>query len=728
MVSEEEKAQSGPALTNGETSSVIPEMFAMIAMLKKITNNEKYAQERHIIYTDSAQTLQLALGLNSWHHGQEGHDIVETLREMVEIAEQKLDITIKWCKGHNGNVGNEIADKAATSQVKHMKKTISDDMQRASQMQPTERKHDTPKETETAEQKAKRQRIIQVEDEMENEQEWAEMDCNSREVLAYLYAKMGGRQIGKDALADKVWALGILLPHMADDRAKLMLESAVAAIRQGCGKYDAIQKTDIAQVAKWILKNEEEATARVQQRRAKEEEKVRQATTKATEPANQNHKDERTEFWQKWSAKKMVKKKIYPISLCAGGGNPELALMRAVRRLRKYGYDLDISPGERYETDQEANAVARTLLKGTVFEGAIEMGSIVNFPARAKRLKAKEDTIILVLGGTPCTKLIGLVKRWDANARVGPHMDPSNLMFLAHEGIQTIQKENEGRVMVVMEQVIPAFQHWEDEIKARMGSAKRASTNKYRGQATRDRLFMKSHYNAELEEWEGPFEEEGEITNTKGNGFFWQTNEQWQRWPHSYSCMENKPPTMKAYYPVLVMRQGNKGDYDAPVEWERVFLNKMRIHDARSDGLYAGAEEVMTWMGLTQHEIRQIQDDHRCEKRIDRLQGLPESYWNNKPNGPTQNDYTLCGGKRFCVPCANILRVMGNAWNIKTATDEIMKVIISMQNGDRAFDYKKVLVHKCGIKCPLIETVYDARKKEELRNQKRSQAEKYIEV
>ena len=62
-----------------------------------------------------------------------------------------------------------------------------------------------------------------------------------------------------------------------------------------------------------------------------------------------------------------------------------------------------------------------------------------------------------------------------------------------------------------------------------------------------------------------------------------------------------------------------------------------------------------------------------------------------------------------------------------------MKVIISMQNGDRAFDYKKVLVHKCGIKCPLIETVYEARKKEELqkknkKKRKRSQAEKYIEV
>jgi hypothetical protein len=52
-----------------------------------------------------------------------------------------------------------------------------------------------------------------------------------------------------------------------------------------------------------------------------------------------------------------------------------------------------------------------------------------------------------------------------------------------------------------------------------------------------------------------------------------------------------------------------------------------------------------------------------------------------------------------------------------------MKVIISMQNGDRAFDYKKVLVHKCGIKCPLIETAYEARKKEELKTKKKKKTQ-----
>ena len=36
MVTEDEFAQSGPALINGRNCSVIPEMFAMMAMKKKI--------------------------------------------------------------------------------------------------------------------------------------------------------------------------------------------------------------------------------------------------------------------------------------------------------------------------------------------------------------------------------------------------------------------------------------------------------------------------------------------------------------------------------------------------------------------------------------------------------------------------------------------------------------------------------------------------------------------
>ena len=222
---------------------------------------------------------------------------------------------------------------------------------------------------------------------------------------------------------------------------------------------------------------------------------------------------------------------------------------------------------------------------------------------------------------------------------------------------------------------------------------------------------MRSHMNEELEEWEQPVEREGEITPEKRNGFQWRSQNEWKSWPHRNNYMEQKPPTMKAYYPTLVMRNGNKGDFDALAEWEKTFLNKMRVHDSRGEGFYAGAQEVMTWMGLYEADIQKIRIEHPCEGRIDRLQGLSEESWKNTMHGPTQEDYTLCGRKRFCTSCTNILKIMGNAWNVKTATDEIIKLLIATMKGEKPFDYQKMIKHKCRDKCPHIETVQQARKK-----------------
>ena len=76
---------------------------------------------------------------------------------------------------------------------------------------------------------------------------------------------------------------------------------------------------------------------------------------------------------------------------------------------------------------------------------AEEMGDIARWPKSAAALRAKPGTWFFISGGTPCTKLTGLVKKWDVRARVGPHMEPSNLLYLAHEGIQNLQKITKGK-------------------------------------------------------------------------------------------------------------------------------------------------------------------------------------------------------------------------------------------------------------------------------------------
>ena len=99
---------------------------------------------------------------------------------------------------------------------------------------------------------------------------------------------MGGFDIGKDNLADKIWALGFALPHMADDRARQMLENAVAAIRKGCGKHDFVQRADIKQISQWIKQNEEDANRRIREMKEKEQKALQQARKKEEENQKQD--------------------------------------------------------------------------------------------------------------------------------------------------------------------------------------------------------------------------------------------------------------------------------------------------------------------------------------------------------------------------------------------------------------------------------------------------------
>ena len=211
--------------------------------------------------------------------------------------------------------------------------------------------------------------------------------------------------------------------------------------------------------------------------------------------------------------------------------------------------------------------------------------------------------MFLVTGGTPRTKLTGLVRKWNTRARIGPHMTPSNLLFLAHEGIQALQQNNKGRIICLTEQVVPPFEHWEREIEGMFGHKQKTTTDEMPGQAARDRLFFKSHSQEQLEKWNRRLWEETETEQQNNNVFFWKEDnggkEKWSSWPHRDNAMERRPPTMKTYYPTLVLRNGNPEDFDRLLEWEKSFLRKMKIHGSKGEGFYAGPKQVATWMGLS---------------------------------------------------------------------------------------------------------------------------------
>ena len=734
-ITEGEGAMSGVALFNREMASVLPEIWGMIAVLRKIQRNEDWAKHKHSIWTDNAQAIQLALGLNEWNQEEEGGKVVKQLREILEEVENTRDIKLKWCKGHSGIEGNELADMAAGIQIRKMKQEIESDKEGNSMR--TEGNH------RLTEHEGKTQLTpnakLQIKPEDEDTEEWARLADEHKQILSRLYEKAGGLNITKEEAADKIWLIGGNLPQCRETLNKQILEGVVTAIRHGCGFYTELEKEEMGMVEGWITENWAEGRRRIEQARIgraseeeggaqkkteermtqmkrKREEEGRSDESAKTSEKEQNQKKQRSRhentFWSYWKGSGGGKVKIYPIHLCAGAGIPELALDKAIDILNGQGYCIEVLQGERYENSKEANRIAK-ILGGK----AEEMGNIENWPKRAAKLKAKEGTWLLVTGGTPCTKLTGLVKRWDSRARVGLHMAPSNLIFAAQEGIQKLQKENEGKVVCMMEQVIPAFKKWEEEIGDLLGFVKRTSTDNLNGQATRDRMYMRSHKEPQLDEWGKRLWEETEEEMRESNGFEWKWDGRWSRWPHNENSMENKPPTQKSYYPVLVLRQGNPDNFDALVDWEKQFLRKMKIHDGRGEGFYAGVREVATWMGLNRKEIEKIQQHYKCEQEVDRLQGQGKEYWKGKQGAPTEEDYTTCGKKAFCHNCTEVLKCLGNAWNKKVAVEEYVKVLLVALKGGKAFDYQKKPKHVCREGCSQIETVGEA-KRQEMERQK----------
>ena len=276
-----------------------------------------------------------------------------------------------------------------------------------------------------------------------------------------------------------------------------------------------------------------------------------------------------------------------------------------------------------------------------------------------------------------------------------------------------------------MEQVVPAFKHWEKELESLFGNKKKTTTENFAGQAARDRFFFRSHKHDELDKWEHKLWVETEEEKKVDNGFYWrngENGENWSSWPHKQQWMERKPPTQKTYYPTLVLRNGNPDDFDKLQEWEKSFLGKMKIHSSQGEGMFAGPREVATWMGLSKQEMEKIKEAFPCTPVVDRLYDM--EHWRGNQFGPTEKEFTKCGQRRFCNNCTITLKCMGNAWNKKVAIEECLKVILPALKGMEAFNFQTVRAHQCKERCYLVETLAEAKLKEGANPAKQQQPKK----
>lgn len=121
-----------------ETTNNREELKAMIKSLEYVKylreNKENFTREKVIVYSDSRYVVEICNNWgyrwrrNGWSRPNnqpvENLDLVKKIFSYLDIPD--LAIEIKKVPGHNGIVGNELADKLATDQYDAFLKIASD--------------------------------------------------------------------------------------------------------------------------------------------------------------------------------------------------------------------------------------------------------------------------------------------------------------------------------------------------------------------------------------------------------------------------------------------------------------------------------------------------------------------------------------------------------------------------------------------------------------------------
>lgn len=118
VVMQDDKVIDAMAGTKEETTNNEMEMTAIVQVL------QKYGDSSPIVYTDSAYAYNT---FTKWMYGWQKNGWMRPKSQPVanlELVQQYYNlelsgkkVELRWVRGHNGNAGNELADKLATGKI-----------------------------------------------------------------------------------------------------------------------------------------------------------------------------------------------------------------------------------------------------------------------------------------------------------------------------------------------------------------------------------------------------------------------------------------------------------------------------------------------------------------------------------------------------------------------------------------------------------------------------------
>ena len=377
---------------------------------------------------------------------------------------------------------------------------------------------------------------------------------------------------------------------------------------------------------------------------------------------------------------------LFVYSLCNGIGNPLLALQRAVEDLELTGSRVRIHSTFIFEKDDDVNKMCKHALLAHAYPGKVHwLGDLTQFPNHASNLKVQSTSTwhyrIIVLTGTPC-KSISRGCRMNRNrTRFGIHASPSNLWWLAHQGITDLQVEHGRYLLTFIENVVPMERDL--AILDRAAGFRHNMHVPTSAGAPRDRFFWSN--------WRFVIPNPSHLESGPRVGILEPTR---TRLPagFQYSSSSGQLPCLRAIFPKLFWDAANQIPGFTAQDLQTVRQCKLWDENLRIFRL----PTLEIWglmVGMTEEHIKVMRDALPCKGDI--------ASW------PGEFRITgFCSEWAYCENCSIILSALGECWHLEVTSHVLSHCLIPFieqfsqpKSIRESFTY--VNVHICSNTCPL---------------------------
>ena len=328
------------------------------------------------------------------------------------------------------------------------------------------------------------------------------------------------------------------------------------------------------------------------------------------------------------------------------------------------------------------------------------MGDINEMAKTLNNTRMGSNTRTIFTVGTPCNKITKAMSCKPKGELIGPHVSPSNLMFTAAQAINDYARNSEGKGLVVIHEMTPAYSPaMELELDNLFGQKWEAKTG---GASYNGHILAPRNRNYRIDPNIATNKEQ---TNIK---IFQLRFTDGYRWPTLQEPLGSSDlPTIRTCIPSLIKRLHNPMGSNLGIS-DTVMLKSFQVqHEHNKDIRWMTPRHMGMLIGLKATDMDKLEKAFPCKGDIDTRLGKTRDDWKreNAEQWMSDAEFLSCGSKIFCQNCTELIEIIGSAWNIKSSEEVCDKALIALEEGRNCRIWPKTQpIHKCGNHCQLRKT------------------------